>query len=172
MSFKRKVVPKVTPKRLNLIPKWTNKYKTLYIWTPPGRQERQEHQERQERQEPIVLSRLSRTEGRRWSPPRGLSIRRPPKVCAACWTGTMIVGLEPILFSFPGASRWPPTSPQEAVICCLLVFFLIFCPSKLHSKFCIEKKLKKNAKINDFGLPNPSQNLSKMLPKSRSHFRG
>ena len=43
-------------------------------------------------------------------------------------------------------------------------FFSIFCSSKLHSKFCIEKMTKKKRKSWILASPNPPQTLPKCLP--------
>jgi len=51
-------------------------------------------------------------------------------------------------------------------------FFFDLLPFQIALQILHRKKTAKNAKVDDFGLPNPSQNLPKMLPKSRSHFRG
>ena len=101
------------------------------------------------------------------SPPWGLSIRRPPKVCRACWIQTTSLTTKapdpttdgqapddklkfldqgsytPLFFSpqEPGDHRRPCAKKRKNGT--LSLFFSIFCPSKLQSKFCIEKTSKK-----------------------------
>ena len=116
-------------------------------------------------------------------PPRGVSIRRPPKVCAACWTtldnrpqpfvrshqqrakllmassSSLSGSWTPLFFSpqEPGDHRRPCAKKRKSVA--LWLFFSIFCPSKLQSKFCIEKTSKKMRKSR-LWLPNTLPKLS------------
>ena len=101
------------------------------------------------------------------APPWGSSIRRPPKVCRACWITTTSLSTKapdlsqmakllmasssscsensytPLFFSpqEPGDHRRPCAKKRKNGT--LWLFFSIFCPSKLRSKFCIEKTSKK-----------------------------
>ena len=124
-------------------------------------------------------------------PPEGVSIRRPPKVCEACWITITIACqirqdqstkgeskrpsslcrprfLFPSLFLSPGA--WgPPESRAKmwanASCWASWVDFLLF-PSVLQKR--LRKNIEKSVKIEDFGLPKPSQNPPKTPPKSMS----
>ena len=69
--------------------------------------------------------------------------------------------LDPYLFLSPGGGGAPPTWRQEAEFCRFVPFFCDFGPSKLHSKFCIEKTSKKVRKWRILA----SQNPPKMGPK-------
>ena len=119
-------------------------------------------------------------------PPRGVSIRRPPKVCRACWIQTTSLTTKapdpttngqapdgklkfldqgsytPLFFSpqEPGDHRRPCAKKRKNGT--LSLFFSIFCPSKLQSKFCIEKTSKKVGKSRILA----SQTPPKTKPKS------
>ena len=118
-------------------------------------------------------------------PPRGVSIRRPPKVCRACWieltsssakapdlsqmakllmasSSSLSGSWTPLFFSpqEPGDHRRPCAKKRKSVA--LWLFFSIFCPSKLQSKFCIEKTSKKVGKSRVLA----SQTPPKTKPKS------
>ena len=119
------------------------------------------------------------------APPGGSSIRRPPKVCRACWTTTTSLSAKaldlsqmakllmasssscsessytPLFFSpqEPGDHRRPCAKKRKNGT--LWLFFSIFCSSKLQSKFCIEKTSKKAWKSRVLASQTPPQTRSK-----------
>ena len=109
-------------------------------------------------------------------PPRGVSIRRPPKVepRAKRQTNSPKPSLKcrpsshpPLFYSLPRSSGTTGIQLQIFAFCGFWRFFCEFLPlgnvlQKLH-----RKNIEKSAKIKDFGLPKPSQNLAKMPSKSR-----
>ena len=120
------------------------------------------------------------------SPPWGLSIRRPPKVCqqraelTSNWLCRITAGQSrhsfaqfdlkcsfPYPFLSPGAWGPPQTRSQKAEKFAFFAFFLDFLASRTALEKRHRKSTEKNAKIDDFGFPNPSQNLPKILSKSR-----
>ena len=119
---------------------------------------------------------------RRWPPPRGSSIRRPPKVRTACWTREWSVCIfvkilalssaskfstrklrshNPSFCFSPGTSRTPEPPPKDASADLLARFLAIFGPSETHLKFCFEKISKKVRKSSILASQNPPQTLPK-----------
>ena len=76
---------------------------------------------------------------------------------------------KPLSFSFP---QRPGDHRSPAQNFCFLYLvgpsWSIFSPFQPRFKNDIEQNIEKNAKIEDFGLPNPSQNPPKILSKSMS----
>ena len=96
-------------------------------------------------------------------PPRGSSIRRPPKVCEACRTHSQFVqsptsnaqpyhskprmSLYPSLNLSPGGPSTPPTRSQKAENFGFFAFFSIFLASKTLFEICFQKICKKLRKL-------------------------
>ena len=123
-------------------------------------------------------------------PPVGVSIRRPPKVCQRRaefifnWLCPITAGQSrhsfahfdlkcsnPYPFLSPGAWGSPEPSPKKLLSAScwpILADFFAF-PTALEKRH--RKNIEKNAKIEDFGLPNPSQNPLKIeVPKNMRFF--
>ena len=123
-------------------------------------------------------------------PPWGPSIRRPPKVCEACWITSPIAFryarpitareserpsslcrprfLIPSLCLSPAGGGQPESrgkNPSSAYCWASWVDFLPF-PSVLQK--WLRKNIEKSVKIEDFDLPKPSQNPAKIPSKSIS----
>ena len=114
------------------------------------------------------------------------AFRRPTAGGAACRIPNQSLGqisIKPKLLSFkilgldlritpslslPRAMHIPPGRPQDyRLIALALTFFVFFAFQKIFQNL-LRKNDAKSAKIKDFGLPKPSQNPSKTLPKMQS----
>ena len=117
------------------------------------------------------------------SPPGRLSIRRPPKVCQrrakllTNWLCPITAGQSrhsfahfdlKCSFPYPFLCSWgpPQTRSQKAEKFAFFAFFLDFVASRTALEKRHRKNIEKKTKIEDFGLPNPSQNPPKILSKS------
>ena len=119
------------------------------------------------------------------APPWGSSIRRPPKVCQrrarliSNWLCPITAGQSrhsfaqfdlkcsfPYPFLSPGAWGPPQTRRQKAEKFGFFALFLDFFAFRSALEKRHRKNIDKNAKIDDFGFPNPSQNPPKILSKS------
>ena len=72
-------------------------------------------------------------------------------------------------FAFPPSYNPSPrarTDRKKSSLFCFWPIFFDFLPFQLAFKILHRKNNEKSAKINDFGLPNPSQNPPKILSKS------
>ena len=68
--------------------------------------------------------------------------------------------------SFPPGPHIPRKLQEKRGKKFFVAFFFDFLPFQVAIKILHRKNDEKNAKIKDFGLPKPSQNPSKILPKS------
>ena len=115
------------------------------------------------------------------------AFRRPPKVVQGVPDSSLqgpakillssslclylhILGLAPPLLVSPPGLRMPPGRPKKRPKSlthrCWTAFFSIFCPSKLHSTYYIEKNQTNAGKIGKsmiFALPKRSQTVSKTI---------
>ena len=126
-------------------------------------------------------------------PPWGSSIRRPPKVCEACWTlnqsssakcqtqsqmanlkGQALMqaqARDPLSFSLPRRVGTTGNQVQKSTFCVLLgLLGRFFALPKRASKMTSKKHRKKCENL-DFRPPETSQNPSKMPPKTTSPQR-
>ena len=120
------------------------------------------------------------------SPPWGLSIRRPPKVCQrrarllTNWLCPITAGHSrysfvqfdlkcsfPYPFLSPGAWGSPEPSHKFALSVSCWPILVDFFASRTALEKRHRKNIEKNSKIEDFGFRNPYQNLPKILSKSR-----
>ena len=119
-------------------------------------------------------------------PPRGNSIRRPPKVCqrrarlTTNWLCPIAAGQSrhsfahfdlkcsfPYPFLSPGAWGPPQTRRQKAEKFGFFAFLVDFFAFRNALQKRLRKNIEKSAKIEDFGLPRPSQNPPKKPSKSK-----